>query len=77
MASITSKIEAKALCLVNLMEKMKVTHNDPTKFVMDQIDNVFICLRHGIKQPWNDWTIKVTTSTIPDAGMFDLYLIEI
>eukprot|EP01083_Nonionella_stella_P171303 584896_1 len=72
-ASVVRKIEAKAKCLVNLMERMKCEHNDPTRFVKDQIDNIFVCLRHDIRQPWNDWTIHVTDSTIPHAGR-GLYL---
>ena len=66
--SVMKKIEAKAKCLVNLMERMKVGHNDPTKFVTDQLDNLFICLRNDIKQPWNDWTLQVAKSTIDNAG---------
>eukprot|EP00483_Globobulimina_turgida_P005704 UN05714 len=46
----------------------KCDHNDPTRFVKDRIDSIFVCLRHDIKQPWNDWTIKVNTSTIHNAG---------
>merc|ERR1712130_926020 len=34
----------------------------------DQIDNVFVCLRNGIKQPWFDWKLKVDKSTIPNGG---------
>lgn len=73
------KLEAKAQCLVNLMVRMKCEHNDPTRFVKDQIDNVFICLQNDIKWPWNDWTLKVTDSSIPNAGtnsyIFELFVI--
>lgn len=69
--AVMRKIEAKANCLVNLMVGMKCEHNDPTKFITDQIDNVFVCLRHDIKQPWNDWTLQVAKSTIPDAGPYE------
>ena len=70
------KIEAKARCLLRLMERMKCDHNDPFKFVGDQLDNVFVCLRHDIRQPWNDWTVKVDTSSIKDAGHHILFNIN-
>eukprot|EP01083_Nonionella_stella_P275244 934713_1 len=63
-----TKIQAKAICLANLMKRMNVQHNDTTKFVTDQIDHLFVCLRNGIRQPWNDWNIKAKTSTISNAG---------
>ena len=66
--AVARKVEAKAIRLVNLMQRLNCEHNDPTRFLKDQIDNVFVCLRNGIKQPWNDWPLKVTQSTIPNAG---------
>lgn len=66
--SLNLKLDAKARCLMALIRKLDPSCNDPTKFMSNQIQNVFVCLRNGIQQPWFDWKLSISSSKIPDSG---------